>query len=56
MPVVINEFEVVDTPPVGTRRGDEAVPTAAGPPLPQPEDLRVLLAAMAEHALRRYSH
>jgi hypothetical protein len=56
MPVVINEFEVVDTAPTGTRRGEDAVPAAATPALPQPEDLRGVLVALAERELRRYGH
>ena len=57
MPVVINEFEVVDTAPAAVRgAGDDAVASATGQPLPSSEDLRRLLAEMAEQALRRYSH
>lgn len=56
MPVVINEFEVVDAAPAeAPGQINEAVP-AAETPLPRAEDLRGLLAVMAEQALRRYSH
>ncbi len=56
MPVVINEFEVVDTPP-GTPPAVGAAPTPSAPQaLPDEEDLRRLLAEMSEHALRLWSH
>ena len=56
MPVVINEFEVLDTPATApaTATGTDA---AAPPPAPlQPEDLRQLLALSAELQLRRAAH
>ncbi|HEY0953881.1 MAG TPA: hypothetical protein VGE36_03935 [Roseateles sp.] len=56
MAVVINEFEVVDTPQPqarGNGSSDAAPPTAA--PL-DPEDLRKLLALAAELMLRRAAH
>jgi hypothetical protein len=57
MPVVINEFEVVETAPAATRGpGDEAAASPAAPPLPRPEDLGRLLAELDERALRRYAH
>lgn len=56
MAVVINEFEVVDTPPVPARAADatDAPPTA--PALPDPADLRRLQAVAAELLLRRLAH
>ena len=56
MPVVINEFEVVDTPPATRGTGDDpsAAPPAAAPL--EPEDLRQMLAVSAELQLRRFSH
>ncbi len=56
MPVVINEFEVVDTP-LGTPPASGAAATPSAPPaLPEEEDLRRLLAELSEHALRLWSH
>ena len=55
MPVVINEFEVVDTPP-GTPAAAGAAPPPAQQPLADEEDLRRLLAEIAEHTLRLWSH
>jgi hypothetical protein len=56
MAVVINEFEVVDTPQPQARGngGNDAAPPAA-PPL-DPEDLRQLQAIAAELMLRRMAH
>lgn len=56
MSVVINEFEVVDTPQPA--RGSEGTQPNAAPtatPL-EPEDLRQLLAINAELQLRRFAH
>ena len=56
MAVVINEFEVMDTPttaPVVSGDGETSKP--APPPL-DPEDLRRMLAACAELQLRRLAH
>jgi hypothetical protein len=56
MAVVINEFEVVDTPPQvhGTDSAHPPQqPTAA--PL-DPEDLRQMLAVSAEQQMRRFAH
>lgn len=56
MSVVINEFEVIDTPtpaPGARSGGDSSTPTPA--PL-EPEDLRQLLAVCAELQLRRLAH
>ena len=56
MPVVINEFEVVDTP-AGTPASSAAGAAPATPrSLPDEEDLHRLLAEIAEHALRTWSH
>lgn len=55
MPVVINEFEVLDTPPEQAQR-QEPQAGAAAPPLPEPEDLRRLLALQAERELRLAAH
>jgi len=56
MPVVINDFEVVDTP-AGTPASGAATPAqGSAPVLPDEEDLRRLLAEIAEHALRIWSH
>jgi hypothetical protein len=56
MPIVINEFEVVDTPPAAPA-GTGAVPAQPGPQrLPDEEDLRRLVAELSEHALRAWSH
>ena len=56
MAVVINEFEVMDTPtpaPSAGGDGDSSKPV----PLPlEPEDLRQMLAACAELQLRRLAH
>jgi len=56
MPVVINEFEVVDTPPGAQAASGAAVAQPAPLPLPQEEDLRRLLTEMSEHALRVWCH
>jgi hypothetical protein len=56
MAVVINEFEVVDTPapaPSAASDGDSSKP--APTPL-EPEDLRQMLAVCAELQLRRLAH
>jgi hypothetical protein len=56
MAVVINEFEVVDSPPQvhGTDSANPPPqPTAA--PL-DPEDLRQMLAVSDEQQLRRFAH
>ena len=54
MPVVINEFEVLDTPQEAAQR--EASAASSPPPLPDPEDLRRLLAQQAEAQLRLWAH
>ena len=51
MPVVINEFEVVETPPGEGGRNQPPAPAAA-PPRPDPQDLRRWLAELAELQLR----
>ena len=56
MPVVINEFEVVDTPPATPAASGTAAPQPTQAPLPDEEDLRRLIAGMSEHALRIWSH
>jgi hypothetical protein len=57
MAVVISEFEVVDTaPPAPRSPGADAAPAPGTPALPDPEDLRRLLAQCAEQQLRRFSH
>ena len=56
MPVVINDFEVVDTPAGAAPRDAGAAPAAAATTLPDAEDLRRLLAEQAEQALRTWSH
>ena len=53
MAVVINVFEVVDTAPPAARSHEDGASTAPAPPLPEPEDLRRLLAQGAERELRR---
>jgi hypothetical protein len=53
MPVVINDFEVVDAP-AGTP-APVAAPRSEPPPADE-EDLRRQLAELAEHALRVWSH
>lgn len=54
MAVVINEFEVLESPAAAEPRGE---PTTAAPaPLPDPEDLRRLLAQQAERQLRLWAH
>lgn len=56
MSVVINEFEVMDSPPP-TGGGDNAPPSAAPTAAPlEPEDLRQLLVLNAELQLRRFTH
>jgi len=56
MAVVINEFEVVDTPQPQARGdgGNDAAPPAATPL--DPEDLRKLQALATELELRRVAH
>jgi hypothetical protein len=56
MPVVINEFEVVDTPPAVPAATATASAQAAPRRMPDEEDLRRLVAEMAERALRVWSH
>jgi hypothetical protein len=56
MAVVINEFEVVDNAPLAAPAAGAATPSSSPPPLPDPEDLRRLLAIGAELQLRRYAH
>jgi hypothetical protein len=56
MPVIINEFEVVDTPPGAPPAASAAAPQPAPPRLPDEEDLRRLLAEISEHALRVWGH
>lgn len=55
MAVVINEFEVVDTPQPQARSEGNATPPPVAPP-PDPEDLRRLQAVAAELMLRRVAH
>ncbi|MCW7541369.1 hypothetical protein OOT46_26510 [Aquabacterium sp. A7-Y] len=55
MPVVINEFEVVDTPQGAPERHDDAAPTPQYA-LPDPQDLRRLLAEQAEQQMRLWAH
>lgn len=57
MPVVINEFEVVDVPQQEHQAA--AAPEGAGdrpPPLPDAADLRRLLAQQQEAQLRLWAH
>lgn len=55
MPVVINEFEVLDSPQEqGARR--EGAPAASAPQRPDPEDLRRWLAEQSEQQLRLQAH
>lgn len=56
MAVVINEFEVIDTAPPAARASGDAAPASSTPPLPDPEDLRRVLAVGAELQLRRCAH
>lgn len=56
MPVVINEFEVVDGPPSTASTSSSAAAQQAQPSLPDEEDLRRLLAELSEHRLRIWSH
>lgn len=56
MPVVINEFEVVDTPAGASAAAGAAATQPAPQSLPDEEDLRRLMAEMSEHALRLWSH
>jgi hypothetical protein len=55
MAVVINEFEVVDSPQPQARGDANTAPPPAAPP-PDPEDLRRLQAIAAESTLRRVAH
>ena len=55
MPVVINEFEVLDTPPGEGTRTQDAAPAKA-PQRPDPEDLRRLLDVLSEAQLRLWAH
>jgi hypothetical protein len=55
MPVVINEFEVLDTP-AGDGARTQAPPAATAPPRPDPQDLRRWLAELAELQLRLEAH
>lgn len=55
MPVVINEFEVLDTPQLQAQGGNAGAAPAPSPQL-DPEDLRKLLAQQAEAQLRRWAH
>ena len=56
MPVVINEFEVLDTPATAPATATGTDTTAPQPAPLQPEDLRRLLALSAELQLRRLAH
>ena len=56
MPVVINEFEVVDTAPAEARGSTVTGSPTPAQTLPDPEDLRRALAELAERQLRRWSH
>ena len=56
MPVVINEFEVVDAPAGAPSTSVTPAAASAAVPLPDEEDLRRLLAEIAEHALRVWAH
>ena len=56
MPIVINEFEVVDpSPGTPNATGADTTPPAQQPRLDE-EDLRRMLAELAEQALRIWSH
>jgi hypothetical protein len=57
MAVIINEFEVADGPQTVQRAADpSAASTPAAAALPDPDDLRRLLAECAELQLRRAAH
>jgi hypothetical protein len=56
MPVVINDFEVIDAPRGAAAASAAAPAQAEPPPLPDEEDLRRLLAEMSEQAVRIWSH
>jgi hypothetical protein len=56
MPVVINEFEVVDTPQAAPRADQQGGTQTPAQALPDPEDLRRMLAELAEQQLRCWSH
>lgn len=49
MPVVIQEFEAVTTPPPARREREEVVPAATAP---SPREIEQLLRALAERELR----
>jgi hypothetical protein len=55
MPVVINEFEVVEPPAAPAAPAGAAAATPA-PVLPDPRDLQRALAELAEAQLRTWSH
>ena len=55
MPVVINEFEVVDEPPTGDATPASAPPAAVPAPL-DVDSLALPASALAEAQLRRWSH
>lgn len=55
MAVVINEFEVLDTPAGEGERAQASAPAKA-PQRPDPEDLRRWLAEQAELQLRLEAH
>jgi hypothetical protein len=56
MPVVINDFEVIDAPRGAAGASAAAPAPAATPPLPDEAELRRLLAEMSEQAVRIWSH
>lgn len=57
MAVIINEFEVADGPQTVQRAADPSTAsTPAAAALPDPDDLRRLLAECAELQLRRAAH
>lgn len=55
MPVVINEFEIVEPPPPAPADAAPETPTAAAP-APDPQLWQRLAAEWAEQQLRLWSH
>ena len=57
MPVVINEFEVLEAPPAESRKTDHEPPSPASPPRPiDPGAIRPALGAIATQQLRTWAH
>lgn len=56
MAVVINEFEVMDTPAPTRSAGSDGDPSQPMPAPLDPEDLRQMQAVSAELQLRRLAH